>query len=274
MTRDLQPIVPGSAAARTVFDPDRAPHPLTVLGEWLEPGKGVPHRHRRHQLLYADAGVVTVLTADGRWVCPPERAVWVPGGTEHAVQAARPFRLCTLYAEPYALADEAPAGCAVVGVPAVAREILRAALALSPSAGSEHPVRRALALVPALVQPLAGLSPGLPLPTDRRARGVAERWLLRPDDPDPLASVARDAGASLRTLERCFLAETGLGLAQWRTRLRLAVALERLGAGISVTEAAHAVGYDSVAAFSRAFRQAHGFAPSRVARRAAASASA
>ena len=83
-----------------------------------------------------------------------------------------------------------------------------------------------------------------------------------------------DAGASLRTLERCFLAETGLGLAQWRTRLRLAVALERLGAGTSVTEAAHAVGYDSVAAFSRAFRQAHGFAPSRVRRGAAASASA
>ena len=249
-----------------MLDPDRAPHPLTVLGEWLDAGKGMPHRHRRHQLLYADIGVVTVLTADGRWVCPPERAVWVPGGTEHAVQAARRFRLCTLYAAPEALAGEAPARCAVVGVPALAREILRAALALSPTAGPEHPVRRALALVPALVQPLEGLSPGLPLPTDRRARAVAERWLSTPDDPTALPAVARDAGASLRTLERCFRAETGLGLAQWRTRLRLAVALERLGAGTPVTATAHAVGYDSVAAFSRAFRQAHGVAPSSVAR--------
>lgn len=239
---------------------------MLVLGEWQEAGEGVIHQHRRHQLIYADAGVLTVVTAIGRWVCPPARGVWVPGGMAHAVQAARRFRLCTLYAEPGVLPLLQSDRCVIVGVPAIAREILRAALALPPTAQADHPVRQALALVPALVQTLENLSHGLPLPVDRRAHQVAERWLIEPANPTSLASIARDTGASLRTLERIFEAETGLGLAQWRSRLRLALALERLDAGDSVTTVAHDVGYANVSAFSRAFRHAHGLAPSAIGR--------
>lgn len=248
------------------IEPDRSPHPLLVLGEWKEAGEGAAHRHRRHQLLYADTGVITVVTALGRWVCPPARGVWVPGGMSHAVQAARRFRLCTLYADPDALPALQPDRCVIVGVPAIAREILRAALALPSTAQADHPVRRALALVPDLLQTLESLSHGLPLPVDRRARQVADRWLAEPADPDGLESIASDTGASLRTLERIFRAETGLSIAQWRSRLRLALALERLNAGDSVTTVAHDVGYANVSAFSRAFRHAHGLAPSAIGR--------
>lgn len=247
-------------------DPDRSAHPHTVLGEWLEAGEGALHRHRRHQLIYADAGVITVVTGQGRWVCPPDRAVWVPGGVEHTVHAAQRFRLCTYYLQPGVLAAAEPDRCAVVGVPDLVREILRAALELRADAPAEHPIRQALALVPALVQPLEKLSRGLPLPADRRARHVATRWLTEPDDATSLSALASDAGASVRTLERLFRNETGLGLAQWRTCLRMAVAMERLGAGESVTTVAYAVGYSDVSAFGRAFRQAHGMSPASIGR--------
>jgi quercetin dioxygenase-like cupin family protein len=34
-----------------------------------------PHHHEWAQLIYARAGVMTVLTAAGAWVVPPQRAV-------------------------------------------------------------------------------------------------------------------------------------------------------------------------------------------------------
>ena len=44
----------------------------------------------------------------------------------------------------------------------------------------------------------------LPLPRDRRARALAERLQARPADAASLGELARDAGASLRTLQRLF----------------------------------------------------------------------
>jgi AraC-like DNA-binding protein len=69
-------------------------------------------------------------------------------------------------------------------------------------------------------------------------------------------------GASLRTFERSFLDETGLSLATWRRQSRLLASLALLAEGKSIGEVARAVGYDSAAAFSTAFRQCFGVSPS------------
>ena len=45
-----------------------------------------PHRHDWHQLIYARTGVMTVSTAEGAWVVPPQRAVWLPAATEHEIR--------------------------------------------------------------------------------------------------------------------------------------------------------------------------------------------
>ena len=58
------------------------------------------HRHARAQLLYAVTGVMEVTTADGLWVVPPQRAVWLPPATDHAVRARGPVALRTLYVRP------------------------------------------------------------------------------------------------------------------------------------------------------------------------------
>jgi len=72
-------------------------------------------------------------------------------------------------------------------------------------------------------------------------------------------------------LERCFLAETGLAIGQWRRRVRLFHALELLERGAPVTAVALDVGYANPSAFTVAFRRQFGVAPSRVAQRSAAS---
>src|ERR1700722_3887642 len=44
-----------------------------------------PHAHAWHQLIYATEGGMWVKTAEGDWVVPPSRAVWVPAGVVHGI---------------------------------------------------------------------------------------------------------------------------------------------------------------------------------------------
>ena len=76
-----------------------------------------------------------------------------------------------------------------------------------------------------------------------------------------IGTLARKAGASLRTIERCFLAETGIPVGEWRRRTRLFHALRRLEAGGSVTDVALEVGYSTTSAFSAAFTREFGRSP-------------
>jgi AraC-like DNA-binding protein len=103
----------------------------------------------------------------------------------------------------------------------------------------------------------------LPLPRDARARRLADRMLGAPGAPATLAELARGAGASLRTLQRLFLAETGLPLEAWRSRARMQHGVVLLSGGASVTEAALECGYRSPSAFIAAFKRAFGVTPSR-----------
>ena len=78
-----------------------------------------------------------------------------------------------------------------------------------------------------------------------------------------VAALARRAGASVRTLERCFLADTGVGLGEWRRRFRLLHAVRLLESGESVSSVAHEVGYATPSAFTAAFTRQFGSPPTR-----------
>ena len=50
------------------------------------------HMHREAQLVYAARGTMQVTTPKGRWLVPPDRAVWVPARSEHAKTCWRTSR--------------------------------------------------------------------------------------------------------------------------------------------------------------------------------------
>lgn len=113
--------------------------------------------------------------------------------------------------------------------------------------------------------------------TTRRARrelaeAVKETLACAPAAAVPLAVLARRVGASPYHLTRVFRAEVGLPVHQYQLRLRLALAVERLGdtgdhAGDRARHGALSalaldLGFVSHAHFTRAFRQAYGVTPS------------
>jgi AraC-like DNA-binding protein len=109
--------------------------------------------------------------------------------------------------------------------------------------------------------PMAAID--LRMPRDPRAVRAAQLARSRPEERLTLADASRASGASARTLERLFRAETGLAFGTWRQRARLLRALQLLAENENVTSAAIAVGYESTSAFVAAFRRAMGTTPGR-----------
>jgi len=103
----------------------------------------------------------------------------------------------------------------------------------------------------------------LPLHGDPRARAAAQRLQDAVGETIDLAVLARDRGASLRSLQRIFLRETGLTLEAWGRKARLIDGMARLASGDRVTTTALDSGYQSVSGFIEAFSRQFGVTPGR-----------
>src|SRR3954465_10502088 len=68
------------------------------------------HMHREAQLVYAAKGTMQVTTPKGRWLVPPDRAVWVPALFEHAIDVLADIEMRTLYFDIPWLAREKRSG--------------------------------------------------------------------------------------------------------------------------------------------------------------------
>src|SRR5271154_6202128 len=55
------------------------------------------HMHREAQLVYAARGTMQVTTPKGRWLVPPDRAVWVPARLGHSIDVLADIDMRTLY---------------------------------------------------------------------------------------------------------------------------------------------------------------------------------
>ena len=248
--------------ASSHVDPDAGPRPAFVLEASHRPTAGHAHAHRRAQLVHAAEGVLLVTTSTGRWVAPPQRAIWVPARMVHSVASRRPFRLLTLYVEP--VAAPLPEICRVVAVDRLVAELLAAAAAFGadyPAGGAEERlVNVLLDRLPALaVSPLLHL----PEPTSPQLVRIAAALKKNPADGRTLDEWSRSVGMTTRTAARRFVIETSLTFGRWRQQLRLLAALEKLGAGESVTSVAFEVGYEDVSSFIGAFKTAMGETPAR-----------
>lgn len=214
------------------------------------------HRHAEHQLAWAASGVLTVSSEAGTWVLPPFRALWIPAGTVHALDADRH----TSVRSPYFGAGRGPRWRepTVVAIGPLARELI---LHLATAEPSPDARRRAEGVLLDQLAPVPVTTIAVPMPRDPRALDVARAVIEDPADDATLDAWARRAGTSTRTLARLFAAETGLSFARWRVHVRVRAALPLLAAGTPVAATARRVGYVTPSAFVAVFRKIVGVTP-------------
>lgn len=220
-----------------------------------------PHTHQRGQFLHATSGVIAVSTPQGAWVSPPHSAVWIPPGTPHAARMIGRVSTRSAMIDP-AIVDLGPR-CRVVSVSPLLNALLddAAGIALEyDEAGRDGLVMRLIVaeIARAPVIPLA-----VPFP---RQPALAARCHAFLESPSIKSGVDEWAGAlrlNRRSFTRIFRRETGMSFAEWRQQACLAMALQRLVAGASVTEIALDLGYETPASFSTMFRRVLGVPPSQ-----------
>ncbi len=211
------------------------------------------------QLIYATRGSLTVECPVGErlWYVPARRALWVPAGLASRLRMRGAVRLRMLYV--HESLSKGPQETHAMNVAPLLHEAIVEAVRRSVLPPDE-------ALTRLIVELLGAASSAplmLPMPRDARALRVAKQLVRDPAKRETLRELAHGAGAGVRTLERMFAGETGMGFAAWRQRLRMLESMRRLLDGDSVATAAEAVGYESVSAFVVAFKATMGETPGR-----------
>ena len=216
------------------------PRPLAGMAkDFADSARIEPHCHPRAQLTWAASGVMTVTAARGTWVVPPNRALWIPAKTEHAIRMSGPVAMRAVYVDAVVAAAVAK-DCKVILVSPLLRalmlELVAAPVDYDESGRMGHVAALFLDEIRALdAQPLH-----IPMPRDKRLLRVCEALLRAPARRDTLDQWSNAAGASSRTLARLFERETGMRFIDWRHQVRLAEGLVRLAHGHDVAAVARA----------------------------------
>jgi AraC-like DNA-binding protein/quercetin dioxygenase-like cupin family protein len=229
------------------------------------------HMHREAQLVYAARGTMQVTTPKGRWLVPPDRAVWVPARLEHAIDVLADIEMRTLYFDLAWLKRE-PRSKSLNAefVVRVSPLLHQAILALFDGRNKQERTELLVRLAILELHHAEDSTSFIPLPHEVRCRRAADIVLGDPTALHEIEALAKEVGTSARTLSRLFSAETQLSFKSWCQRARIAAAVERLSvqANVSVKQLASDLGYASVPAFSHAFRQVTGKTPTEFADKA------
>jgi AraC-like DNA-binding protein len=224
----------------------------TASGTYPDGAQLPPHSHSWGQLIFATTGVISVWTAQGSWVAPPNWGVWAPAGIAHAMRFTGATSLRTLYMRPEL--QGLPTTSTVIVVSALLRELVIRAVGLGMLDRRRAFDRAATELIVAELRRHPAASLDLPMPARPELSRVADHIIASPGAVESHRQLARRFNLSVRTLERTFLDETGMTLGRWRRQARFLHAIRQLGSGAAVKVAAAEAGYASTSAFIAAFR--------------------
>jgi AraC-like DNA-binding protein len=229
-----------------------------------------PHSHTWAQVLYAVAGVMWVEVGREALVVPPQRAVWLPPGTQHAIHMMSAVEMRNLYLHSEDIGSLSTQ-CEVFEINGLLRELIKTIAERERARETERDsfcdwlvsayrlAAMELACAPrySLRIPLPDASEG----ADRRLEMLCRAVIDNPSVDISFEQHAANVGASVRTLSRLFTRELGMGFAEWRRQVQLAIAVSRLAEGQPVNAVARLFGY-LPSSFSDMVRRELGVPPS------------
>lgn len=218
------------------------------------------HTHDFGQFFSAIRGSMYVGTRNRVLLLSPAMAVWIPPDVEHWLRYVSSNEI--LYV------DVSPAESGKLGAaPRIVQmtPLLHALMRATPDnnlSGLAKPHEAALhellfhEILAARDVPLS-----IAMPQDKRISGLAHAAI---DDPGSIVSIDEwlsGASASRKTIERLFIAETGMPPSRWLRHARILQAVSELAAGKKISSVAFDLGYESPSAFTYMFRSALGLSP-------------
>lgn len=237
--------------------------PFTIRRGCKQRGMGMPtHSHEEAQLTFAATGMVQVHTEAGRWLVPPQLAVWIPAGVPHRVEVLTDAELWMVDWAPSVAKAWAPPTPLdrpfTLRVTPLMQSLLDAAFSANIGPGKAELVAR---LMLHELTETAHAPTFLPLPVSPIGRRVADLAFEDRQNRQSIYDLATRAATSVRTVSRLFPAETGLTLKAWRQRARIVQAMDGLARGNAIARVAVEFGFSSTASFSCAFRQITAMTP-------------
>ncbi len=232
------------------------------------------HQHMEHQLIYAEGGVLYVLTAESQFLLPAYHGAWIPARCDHKlVSKSEDTRIWLLYFQPREELSEAllPNEVRIFSISRLAREMVTYTEHWS-SYGVDERTRQHDDATKmhfyATIRLLAAewcqdrLMLSLPIVEDGLLAKITEHIIGHLEERLAIESVGAQFGISGRTLMRLFRSQLGLTFGTYLRMARIVKAVELLTHSEStVLDVAYAVGYNSPSAFSQAFRKLTGTTP-------------
>jgi AraC-like DNA-binding protein len=219
------------------------------INSWVE-----KHHHNWGQFVYANKGVMAVITDEGRYLIPPEQGVWVPATIDHEIITSSNVELTSLYIE-NEQAQELSLACQVLSVSPFLKALLNEAKKIKGNYEWRSTAGRLLRLIRDNISTSSTIDLQLPYPKDKRLKEIVSRLQKFPALKTDLDSWGKFVGASVRTLSRTFKRETGITYSEWKQRLNIQIAIKQLHMGESVGNIAINLGYESSSAFIYMFKR-------------------
>lgn len=218
------------------------------------------HSHARGQLFALTRGLLVVEAGNERWMFPSQRCAWIPPNWVHAGRSVGGASGAMVYLSAEACRGLPKKPC-MFSSSELLFSVVDRALTWNPREQVDTTQKHLIAVLRDEIRKPEQQPLRLPIPTDARLARVAHALLDDVADERTLDEWARYAGMSRRALMRAFSDQVGMTFGRWRQQARLFAALELLAQNKSVTDAAIAVGYDSVSAFIEMFRTMLGSTP-------------
>ncbi|MER8425894.1 helix-turn-helix transcriptional regulator [Mesorhizobium sp. M1403] len=215
----------------------------------------MPHGREMFRAGDTDLGLL-----HGRWMVPPDHAMWIPAGTEHSVEMLGDVSMRSVYVMPEAIPG-LPDGLRVVGITDLMHSLIVESEKLPQGAELEGRGGLIMKLLLHEIPNLPQRPLGLPFPSDARLAALCRRFVSAPSPHATIDEWAAIVGMSRRSFTRAFHRQTGLSLSTWRQQACLFAALPRLADGEPITRVALDLGYDSVPAFITMFKRMLGASP-------------
>jgi AraC-like DNA-binding protein len=237
--------------------------PIVAVGNRYPAGHRHPlHRHMRNQVLYASKGVMVVETAQGTWIVPPQRAVWIPGGIDHEIRMIGDVSTRSVYLKDGVI-EKASDRCQVLGITPLLGRLLTEAVDLPVAYESDERANHIMRLIILELRSTVELPLSVSIPAHAKLKLKCRHFLANPNSSDNINDWAADLHMSRRAFTRLFRQETGMSLSEWRQQAIVVTALSRLASGEPVTVVALDCGYSNAGAFSSMFRRITGTAPTQ-----------